>query len=91
MGIKDIGTFNKVLLGKWIDRILCNPECLWAKVLKSKYDNLEYNNLGDNNRKVLGWWRYVCELYYGVEGNGLASEFEKIVRNGEKMCFWESV
>lgn len=37
LGIKNIVKFNYALLGKWRWRLIPNQECLWYKVLKSRY------------------------------------------------------
>lgn len=37
LGIKDLKTFNLVLLGRWTWRIFCVKDELWLRVLTSKY------------------------------------------------------
>ena len=37
LGIKDVRTFNKALLGKWRWDILHQNKELWARILESKY------------------------------------------------------
>ena len=37
LGIKDVRTFNKALLGKWQWDMLHQNKVLWARILESKY------------------------------------------------------
>lgn len=37
LGIRDLESFNRALVGKWIWRLLGESEGLWVKALESKY------------------------------------------------------
>lgn len=67
LGIKDLGYFNKALVGKWIWRILDEENRFWVRVLKSSYGSLEENReLVLNGRGASNssrWWSDLCRLY----------------------------
>lgn len=90
LGIKDLGVYNRALLGKWIAHILCNPDCLWTRVLRSKYGGID---VGFDARKggsgMSAWWLDLKEMFRGVNGDGLATEFEKMIGNGDNTGFWD--
>ncbi|KAL8534970.1 hypothetical protein ACS0TY_010843 [Phlomoides rotata] len=66
---------------KWVWRILNNEDMLWVIVLKSKYGDKHFlwGRSGSSNRvrgrgggsSISGWWKDICERYWGVEGDGL--------------------
>lgn len=37
LGIRDLGSFNIVLIRKWMWRLINEPNSIWVTVLKSKY------------------------------------------------------
>lgn len=95
LGIRDLECFNKALVGKWIWRILNKKETLWVKILLSKYGSLEESrNVACGGRgalKVSNWWKELCRLYWGHEGNGMRKEFLKKLGRGEDTLFWHDL
>lgn len=92
LGIKDLGNFNKALVGKWIWRILEEESRLWVKVLNSRYGSLEENRevvvSGRGGSKISCWWKDLCRLYWGKNGEeGLRNDFTKILGKGENTIF----
>ncbi|KAA3468919.1 Zinc finger CCCH domain-containing protein 7 [Gossypium australe] len=70
MGFKDLVLFNKALLAKQIWRILTQPKCLLAKVLKARYyphSDILTANVGSYPSFT---WRSICSARELVE-NGL--------------------
>nr|KYP63611.1 hypothetical protein KK1_018190 [Cajanus cajan] len=69
LGIKDIITFNEALLAKWKWNLFHHRDNLWAKVLKSKYDD-------DYNIKSSSIWRR--DLRKAGGGNNQLNWFDKM-------------
>ncbi|KAG8478534.1 hypothetical protein CXB51_028291 [Gossypium anomalum] len=62
MGFKDLFLFNKALLAKQVWRILSQPNCLLAKVLKARYYPFS-NILSAKVRSYFSFiWRSICSV-----------------------------
>ncbi|KAL8469522.1 hypothetical protein ACS0TY_032389 [Phlomoides rotata] len=63
LGIREMGKFNRALVGKWIWRILTEKNMLWVRVLESRYGRLE--NMEGSLRKSGSslWWRDLLKIY----------------------------
>lgn len=90
LGIKNLGLFNKALLGKWVWRLVTEEERLWVRVIKSKYGVVgEIERRGGRRRRCLNWWRYLMRIYRGENGlGGMREQLTREVGNGENIYFW---
>lgn len=90
--IRDLESFNKVLVGKWIWRLLDEPKNLWAQVIHSKYGSFEGSRdlvrQGKGRAKASCWWIDICRLYWGSNADGLRRDFTKRLGNGADTNFW---
>ncbi|KAL8523889.1 hypothetical protein ACS0TY_013738 [Phlomoides rotata] len=93
LGLKEIGVFNRALLGKWVWRVFAEENRLWVRILKSKYGSFDDWDVQGRSRRVRtkgsSWWLDLCEIYRGsIEGEGLKEELVRIVGNGKNTFFW---
>lgn len=76
-------------------RLLCELERLWAKVIRSRYGGLEESrSLSENGRGKMSvslWWRDLCGLFWGSNGDGLRGDFVRILGRGDDTLFWQYV
>ncbi|KHN30898.1 Putative ribonuclease H protein, partial [Glycine soja] len=90
LGIKDITTFNRALLGKWRWNMMQQSSDLWAKILDSKYGG--WRSLADGRRSSNGslWWQDLMEVTHEYQLNNIIQQ-ETIwkVGCGDKARFWE--
>ena len=90
LGIKDIRTFNKALLGKWRWDMLQQNKELWSRILDSKYGG--WRSLVDgkrvNNESV--WWQDLMEVTHDQQLNNVLQDGTTWrVGCGDKIRFWE--
>ena len=90
LGVWDLASFNRALLGKWWWNLFHHTDELWAKVLKSKYG--AWRNLDEvrRNHKESIWWRdlcFVCGLE--EEGGWLKEGVKWKIGCGSKVKFWK--
>ncbi|GKU94416.1 hypothetical protein SLEP1_g7914 [Rubroshorea leprosula] len=92
LGVKNLGTFNVALLGKWRWRLLEEENALWRRVLEVKYKVNRINERRGGEWDVHGssWWKELWRLdTMGIGSEGWLSEnIEKVVRDGSKTLFW---
>lgn len=95
LGIRDLEIFIRALVGKWIGRLLGESEGLWVRVVLSKYGRLEKAGRMMGNYKEWSncsiWWRDICKLYWGLNGNGMKSDFIRILGRGEGTWFCNDI
>ena len=74
LGIKDIRTFNKVLLEKWRWDLFHQSKELWARILASKYGG--WRSLVDakrvNNESV--WWQDLMAVTHDQQFNNVLQQ-----------------
>lgn len=91
LGIRDIGLFNKVLVEKWVWRLLEERESLWVKIIESKYGILGREVAGRAWSKASLWWRDVFRLFWGSDGGGMREDFEREIGDGRDTVVWEDI
>ncbi|KAL6516895.1 hypothetical protein OROHE_018183 [Orobanche hederae] len=95
LGVKDLGLFNKALLGKWAWRFLNERECLWVRVVESRYGR-EWGR-GEEilvegvRRRWSGWWKDIVRTTFGAEGGWFEARVKRVVGEGDRTLFWEDV
>lgn len=45
--VKDLGSFYRAILSKWIWKFIEEKDSLWAKVIRSRFGQLEWNQNGE--------------------------------------------
>ncbi|KAL8460481.1 hypothetical protein ACS0TY_032140 [Phlomoides rotata] len=91
LGIRELGKFNRALLGKWVWRILTEKGRLRNRILSSRYGDLEkvmvrQSAIGGSCKGSL-WWRDLCKICWGQFDEGVRREFKKIVGCENKTLF----
>ena len=88
LGIRDLGVFNRALLGKWIWRFAQGQDKLWCRVIKCKYDTLR----GDWRTKDIvhshgsSLWKGIMRVW-----RDLYTHVSYQLGNGSKIRFWHDV
>ena len=84
LGIKDVSSFNKALIAKWMWKVKVESAGKWREVVVSKY--IEYGQ----RRCQSWWWRDLCII---CEEGQTESWFNKQVSwkvgNGKDVRFWD--
>lgn len=90
LGVRDLASFNREIVGKWRWNLFHHTGTLWAKVLESKYGG--WRNLDEarrNHKESIWWWDlcFVCGLE--EEGGWLNEGLKWKIGCGLQVKFWE--
>ncbi|XP_057775476.1 uncharacterized protein LOC130994451 [Salvia miltiorrhiza] len=92
LGLKDLESFNKALMVKWIWRFLKEEDALWVRVVKARMGDFQWDEngicLANNRQRILGWWNRVVALSRGDEGKWLRESLELQLGEGDTISFW---
>jgi hypothetical protein len=85
LAIRDLGRFNKALLGKWLWRYGSERKALWRSVIDVKYGSLWSGWCSDVGKGPYGvsLWKFIrrgCDTFYPL--------FSFVVGDGQKVKFW---
>src|ERR1044072_9372917 len=84
LGVKDLGVFNRALLGKWRWGLLVGEEGLWARIIRAKYGS------GDLGVASV-WWRDLNSVCAGEEnGKWFDDNIRKKIGAGNSVQFWRA-
>ena len=90
LGIKDVRTFNKALLGKWRWDMFHHNKELWARILESKYGGWRSLLEGKRGTNESLWWQdLMTVLQENQLNNVLQTGSTWKVGSGDKIKFWE--
>ncbi|GLT52165.1 hypothetical protein SLA2020_255190 [Shorea laevis] len=95
LGVKDVGTFNLALLGKWRWRLLQEKGNLCRKVLEAKYKLTLKNEWegGEWGGRCSPWWRDLWSLdrIFEPRRNWVKEGMLKSVGEGSDTLFWHNI
>ncbi|GKV27402.1 hypothetical protein SLEP1_g36575 [Rubroshorea leprosula] len=96
LGVRDLRTFNIVLLGKWWGRMAGKERGLWKRVLNTKYGVEEGRWLEWVRGEIKGgsyWWRDLCRINFILPNreNWLGEGFNIHLGDGGGIRFWKDV
>ncbi|GKV08436.1 hypothetical protein SLEP1_g20063 [Rubroshorea leprosula] len=95
LGVRNLESFNKALLGKWKWRILREKKSLWRRVIFEKYGSARARGWDGcvQNEKGSTWWRGVWKLdRVDSSNNGwLKDGCVRKIGDGKETLFWEDV
>ncbi|XP_057443962.1 uncharacterized protein LOC130736132 [Lotus japonicus] len=77
--VKDLFSFNRGLIGKWIWRYLNEPDSLWCKVIKAQSDHYHCAS---------SWRRDVMSLCYVDNSDWFTYGLGNVVGGGDQNLFW---
>ena len=86
LGVKSLGTFNKVLLGKWVWRFAIERKALWNQVITRKYGEERggWSSCEAKEAYGVGLWKTISKL-----GHLVTPSFDFVVGDGKKVRFWK--
>lgn len=90
LGLKNLKVFNIALLGKWFWRLYTKNHSLWAKVISSKYGELN-TRVNRGERFSSNWLKDINCVESGVWDAKLHWFFEnprRKIGNGANTQFW---
>ncbi|KAK1281445.1 hypothetical protein QJS04_geneDACA014233 [Acorus gramineus] len=86
MGVLDFRNMNKALLGKWLWRLLVDPEALWSRVIREKYYPAcsRLNLIPRKRVSISNVWRNILEVVEEIK-----ESLQFVPGNGVEIRFWK--
>ncbi|GLT57088.1 hypothetical protein SLA2020_300870 [Shorea laevis] len=95
LGVRNLESFNKALLGKWKWRILREKKALWRKVIFELYGSVRKRGWEGciQNEKGSVWWKELWKLERvdSINMEWIRDGFIRKVGEGKETLFWEEV
>lgn len=93
LGLKNLGAFNKALVGKWVWKFMEGKERLWQKVVKARHEVPSWLGRGkrmdEKGRNSSGWWGKVLRLVEGRDGGWFRDKLKQKLGDERVALFWE--
>nr|GEX91650.1 RNA-directed DNA polymerase, eukaryota, reverse transcriptase zinc-binding domain protein [Tanacetum cinerariifolium] len=90
LGVSSLYASNRVILFKWIWRLLTHCSSLWANLIKAIHG--VKGNLDVSNSKISGFiWQEMVREFHSLKAKGIdcTSFIKRKLRNGENTLLWE--
>ncbi|RVW41542.1 LINE-1 reverse transcriptase-like [Vitis vinifera] len=86
LGVKNLGAFNRALLGKWVWRFANERKALWNQVIRGKYGEERggWRSCEPREAYGLGLWKAISKM-----GHKVTPFVGFVVGDGEKVKFWK--
>ncbi|RVX14113.1 LINE-1 reverse transcriptase-like [Vitis vinifera] len=86
LGVKNLGAFNRALLGKWVWRFANERKALWNQVIRGKYGEERGGWRSCEPREAYGFglWKAISKM-----GHKVTPFVGFVVGDGEKVKFWK--
>ncbi|KAL6331982.1 hypothetical protein AAG906_020335 [Vitis piasezkii] len=86
LGVKNLGAFNRALLGKWVWRFANERKALWNQVIRGKYGEERGGWRSCEPREAYGFglWKAISKM-----GHQVTPFVGFVVGDGEKVKFWK--
>lgn len=95
LNFKDLDSFNRALLSKWVWRFLTEENCLWKNIIISHHGIPPWARSGADSAglgyRASGWWRKIFGIVEGDEGRWFWEGLVRVLGNGMDTRFWEDV
>lgn len=92
LGFKDLISFNRTLLNKWVWRFLTGDGGLWRRIIISRHGLPSWAPNGTRERRAgreTGWWKRIVKLVDGIDGKWFWDKVERIIGDGKDTFFWD--
>lgn len=93
LGFKELCSFNRALLSKWVWRFLREDSSLWKKIIISRHGAPPWESKGQGqmrcDSRASGWWKKVLGM---VDGEGDKWFWDNLIRtsgDGSDTYFWD--
>ncbi|GFZ14619.1 hypothetical protein Acr_24g0008090 [Actinidia rufa] len=85
LGIRDLGLFNKALLGKWIWRFALGEDKMWCRVIKGKYgcERGDWRTKDIAQPHGTGLWKGIMKVW-----GDFYPQVKYQLGNGSRIRFW---